>query len=526
MIVQIGGATHAVIGILKSKPDEAMKPKATHTLLIPTMITLVRTMCMLAVVAATDSTATASEQPRYNVLLFTADDMHAESMQTYGSKVKDLTPNLDRFAETAMVFNRAHVNAAICAPSRAVIATGLYSHNSGAMGFMHTRPGVPDIVTTLQKAGYLAGILGKVGHSTPVPGMEWDYHFDQKDLGNGRSPTIYYERSKVFLKRCKSEGKPFYFMVNSHDPHRPYCNPQKLTRGAEMPSKTYEPQDVEVPGFVPDLPGVRAELAMYQNSTRRLDDTFDKVMQALDESGFADNTLVVFMSDNGIAIPFAKCNAWFHSTRTPMLVRLPGLVEPGTRDDTHFVSGVDLMPTFLELTGVQGPEKLDGQSMLPLLKGAQQDGRDVVFTQIDSKAGGDAVPMRCVQNARFGYIYNPFSDGKHWYRNNNEGKTMAAMNAAAKTDQQIAERVQLFRYRVPEEFYDLENDPDCLVNLLDSPEHETHVEDMRKNLEAWMVDTGDPMLEAFRNRQDRAVVDAVVEKTYGKPKQKRKPKKN
>ena len=150
------------------------------------------------------------------------------------------------------------MNAAICAPSRAVIATGLYSHNSGAMGFMPARPGTPDIVTAFQQAGYLAGILGKVGHSTPVPGMTWDYHFDQKELGNGRSPTIYYERSKVFLERCKSEGKPFYFMVNSHDPHRPYCNPQKLTRGAEMPSKTYGPKDVEVPGFVPDLPGVRA----------------------------------------------------------------------------------------------------------------------------------------------------------------------------------------------------------------------------------------------------------------------------
>jgi len=471
---------------------------------------------MLATVLFLGSAAAAEEPPRYNVLLFTADDMHAESMQTYGSKVEDLTPNLDRFAKTGMVFNRAHVNAAICAPSRAVIATGLYSHNSGAMGFMPARPGTPDIVTTFQKAGYLAGILGKVSHSTPVPGVTWDYRFDQRDLGNGRSPTVYYERCKVFLDRCKSDGKPFYFMVNSHDPHRPYCNPSRLTRGAEAPSKTYRPEDVEVPGFVPDLPGVREELAMYQNSTRRLDDTFGKVLQALDESGFAEKTLVVFISDNGIAIPFAKCNAWFHSTRTPMVARLPGVVKPGTRDDTHFVSGVDLMPTFLELTAVQGPAKLDGRSMLPLLEGRSQDDRQFVFTQIDSKAGGDAVPMRCVQNGKFGYIYNPFSDGEHWYRNNNEGKTMAAMNAAAQTDRQIARRVHLFRYRVPEEFYDLQEDPDCLVNLIDKPEHRTAAEQMRAKLEAWMVETGDPMLEAFRNRDDREIVDGVLENTYGR----------
>jgi N-sulfoglucosamine sulfohydrolase len=191
-------------------------------------------------------------------------------------------------------------------------------------------------------------------------------------------------------------------------------------------------------------------------------------------------------------------------------------VKPGTRDDTHFVSGVDLMPTFLELTAVPGPAKLDGRSMLPLLEGTSQDDRQFVYTQIDSKAGGDAVPMRCVQNGKFGYIYNPFSDGKHWYRNNNEGKTMAAMNAAAQTDQEIARRVHLFRYRVPEEFYDLEEDPDCLVNLIDKPEYQTAVEQMRTKLEVWMVETGDPMLEAFRSRADREIVDGVIEKTYGK----------
>ena len=150
---------------------------------------MARILCITAFVLTLATTTAMAEKPRYTVLLFTADDMHAESMRTYGSK-SDMTPNLDRFAETGMVFDRAHVNAAICAPSRAVIATGLYSHNSGGMGFMPTRPGIPDIVTILRKAGYLAGILGKVPHSTPVPGMSWDYQFDQRELGDGprRSP--------------------------------------------------------------------------------------------------------------------------------------------------------------------------------------------------------------------------------------------------------------------------------------------------------------------------------------------------
>lgn len=458
---------------------------------------------------------------RPNILLFTADDLHAESLGVYGGRPADLTPNLDAFAAESLLFHRAHVNVAICAPCRAVIATGRYSHRSGAMGFMPAREDVPDIVTTLKAAGYHTGILGKVGHSTPKKSMKWDYQFDQKDLGNGRHPGLYYQRSLAFLKQSQEADKPFYFMVNSHDPHRPYCNPDKLTRGAAMPSKVYRPEDVDVPGFLPDLPGVRAELATYLNSTRRLDDTFGKVMQALDESGEAERTLVLFITDNGIAVPFAKCNTWFHSSHSPLLVRWPGVVKPGTRDDRHFVSVVDFFPTFLEASAVTGPDGLDGRSFLPLLQGQTQEGRDCVFTQIDSKAGGAAVPMRSVQTRDFGYIYNPFSDGKYWYRNNNEGLTMAAMNKAAATDPAIQARVDLFRYRVPEELYDLKRDPDCLHNLIDDPAYSETLKDLQSRLVKHMSDTKDPMLAAFENRDDRAKVDAVLVSTYGPKKDER-----
>ncbi len=468
------------------------------------------------------NTGMAKDRP--NILLFTADDLHAESLGTYGGRPAHLTPNLDAFAASALQFDRAHVNAAICAPCRAIIATGRYSHRSGAMGFMKAREDVPDMVTTLQNAGYLAGILGKVGHSTPKTSMKWDYQFDQKELGNGRNPDIYYQRSRTFLEQSKREGKPFYFMVNSHDPHRPYCNPEKLTKGAAMPSRIYAADEVSVPGFLPDLPGVRAELAHYLNSTRRLDDTFGKVMQALRESGLEDNTLVIFISDNGIAVPFAKCNAWFHSSRTPMLARWPGQIGAGTTNDRDFVSTVDLFPTFMDISGVTGPDGLDGRSFVPLLKQQRQAGRSFVFTQIDSKAGGDAVPMRSVQSEEYGYIYDPFSDGKHWYRINNEVETMAAMQNAAKTNPDIATRIDLFRYRVPEEFYNLKNDPDCRHNLIERPELQPTIKLLQAELVAHMTRTDDPMLPAFQSRNDRSVVDRILMKTYGPPKEPRKKK--
>ncbi len=459
--------------------------------------------------------ATEFAKPKLNVLLFTADDLACDSVGCFGGRVPGLTPNLDAFAAEGMRFERAHVNVAICQPSRGVLATGLYSHNNGVMGFMHTDRNIPTIMETLRDAGYLTGILGKVDHSTPKANYQWDFAHDQKALGNGRDPDIYYTRCTEFFARCRDENKPFYFMVNSHDPHRPFHIPGKPIRDAKEPSKTYGPSDVPVPGFVPDLPGVRQELSYYLNSVRRLDDTFGRTMQALTESGLDGNTLVMFLSDNGIAIPFAKCNAYLASTHTPWIVRWPGIVKAGTVDRDHFISGIDFFPTVLEAAGLPAANGLDGTSFLPLLKGQKQQGRERVFTQIDMKAGGDAVPMRCVQDGHYGYIFSPWSDGTFWYRNNNEGLTMRAMVEAAKTDPAIARRVAMFRYRALEELYDLKADPDCLNNLVNDPAHAGGLEKMRNRLGQWMNQTHDPLRPAFECRSEPEKLKAALIQLYG-----------
>jgi N-sulfoglucosamine sulfohydrolase len=456
-----------------------------------------------------------AQRQKVNILFFTADDLNCDTVGCFGGKVPGLTPNIDDFASEGMRFENAHITVSICQPSRGVLATGLYGHNSGIMGFMHTDRGIPTIMQTLREAGYLTAVLGKVGHSTPHADYKWDFVHDRNELGNGRDPDIYYKYCREFLAGCRRENKPFYLMVNSHDPHRPYHIPGKPIKGAKEPSKTYSPDEVAVPGFVPDLPGVRKELSYYLNSTRRLDDTFGRTMQALKESGFEKSTLVMFLSDNGIAIPFAKCNAYLASTRTPWIVRWPGVVKEGTVDKEHFISGIDFFPTVLEAVGLAAPKGLDGFSFLPLLKGKRQSGRDRVFTQIDMKAGGDAVPMRCVQDKHFGYIFSPWSDGRFCYRNNNEGLTMQAMVDAAKTDPYIAQRVKMFRYRAAEELYDLKNDPDCLHNLVDRAEYKNEIRKMQGRLHVWMKQTHDPLLPAFENRSSPEKVKSDLVKIYG-----------
>jgi N-sulfoglucosamine sulfohydrolase len=454
---------------------------------------------------------------KLNILFFTADDLERNSLGCYGSTVSDISPNIDRFADEGIRFNHAFVNASMCAPSRAIIATGLYGHNSGAPGFMKMPEDskIPLLMEILRDNDYQTGILGKVSHSTPKTDFKWDYAFDQNQLGDGRSPTLYHEKAKDFFQACREKNKPFYFMVNSHDPHRPYHNPNSPNRpGAENPSRIYSPDEIEVPGYLPDLPEIREEISYYFNSVKRLDDTFGKVLLALEESGYKENTLVIFISDNGHAVPFAKANTYFASNLTPWLVRWPDIVKPGTVDNTHFISAIDFLPTILDALEIRPPENLNGTSHLAHYKGENQISGNFIYSQVDYKIGGGPVPMRSVQDGSFLYIFNAWSDGERVYRNNNEGMTMRAMEKEAINNVEIKKRVDLFRLRKPEELYCLQTDPDCLNDLMNNPPHKKQLHSMQSKLEEWMIKTNDPLLETYRKRYEPEEMLKAFYKSY------------
>lgn len=439
---------------------------------------------------------------RLNVLLITADDMSCDSVGVYGCAVKGTTPNIDRFASEGLRFSNAHVNIAVCQPCRGTIATGRYSHRSGVIGFNHINADFPTLFTEMQGVGYLCGILGKVGHSTPDVSFKWDMERDQKELGQGRDPKAYYNYVKEFICKAADAGKPFFLEANSHDPHRPFAGSdqeKKMRKKSVLqdPSKTFTTDEVTVPGFLPDIAPVRKEIAEYYSSVRRCDDTVGAVLKALKETGQESNTMVIFLSDHGMALPFAKTNCYLHSTHTPWIVRLPGVTGAGKVCD-ELIATIDVMPTVLEAAGMGAVKGVDGRSFLPLLRGEKQDGRDSVFTQFFVTSGKRQYPMRCVQNQRFGYIYNPCSDGKFVFKNESQsGRTFKAMQEAAKTDSYIASRVKLFQYRVEEEFYDFGNDSDALHNLINDADSQDAIDEMRFELLAWMKQTDDPVLGRF-----------------------------
>ena len=447
---------------------------------------------------------------RLNILLITADDLNKNSVGAFGSVVPNITPNIDKLASQGVRFENGHVNVAVCQPSRGILATGKYAHNSGIEGFFHTKKDIPDIVTTLKINGYYTGVLGKVRHSSPKELTPWDFQLDGNDLGMGRNKERYYTEAKKIIKNAKQEGKPFYLMANSHDPHRPFAFTKKeekwMSEGNEIlrPSRIYKESEVAIPGFLPELPLVRKEVTQYFNSVRRLDDTVGRILKILEEEEVVENTIVMFLSDNGMAFPFSKTNCYLQSTNTPWIVRWPGKVLPNTTNKKDFISAIDFFPTVLEAAGLQIPEGMDGTSFVPTLLGQKQEGRDKVFTQFFETSAKKQFPMRCIQDAEYGYIFNAWSDGETIFRNESQnGYTYKAMLQAGITNPEIAARVKLFDKRVVEEFYDFKNDPNALRNLVKDPKYAEIINKYRVDMELWMEKVNDPALAFFKVKDNK-----------------------
>jgi len=250
-------------------------------------------------------------QDKPNILLIVADALNYNSVGAFGCPVPGTTPNLDKLADEGLRFTNAHVNIAVCQPSRGVIMTGMYGHQTGVEGF---EPYQGDKLLTLteylRNAGYETGMLGKIEHSMPKYSselQEFAIALDQQEIGMGRDPQLYYKYTREFISLAQNENKPFFFMVNSRDPHRPFAGSddekrnqsfiayEKMGRPIPDPSKIFIPDEITVPGFLPDLPDVRKEIAQYYSSVRRLDDMVGLVLNVLKELRLESNTLIIFI---------------------------------------------------------------------------------------------------------------------------------------------------------------------------------------------------------------------------------------
>lgn len=444
-----------------------------------------------------------AHEMRPNLLIVTVDDMSADSLGVYDCRLPDTSPSIDRFARSAMRFEHAHVQVGNCMPGRNIMWSGMYAHKNGIEGFVQNqKPNYPVLCDLAQSAGYFAAIRGKVSHSTPYTPYRWDAVLDRDSNGHQhhvKDPKSYGESTRQGIALARQQGKPFCLMINISDPHKPFYSP-KTREGVPVdpftPSRVFVGEEVPIPGFLFDDPDVRQELALYYSSVRRADDAFSEIMDALNRSGEQDRTVVLFCSDHGMPLPFAKTQLYYHSTRTPLMVRWPGVTTPGYVDHEHMVSAIDFLPTLLELMGHKHPEpeRLDGRSFAPLLRGESQTGRDHVILQYNENSGGNRHPMRGLVTKTHLYLFNPWSDGHRRFATATTG-TMSyrRMRELAVSDAFISRRLMHFDHRVREEFYELASDSDCRENLIGYTEQQQNIEQARSKLASELLRIGDPV---------------------------------
>ncbi|MHC4443754.1 MAG: sulfatase family protein [Planctomycetota bacterium] len=465
--------------------------------------------------------ARAGDKGSLNILVITLDDLGWDSLGVTGCKIPNISPHIDRLASEGMMFKHAHIMTSICGPSRAALLTGRYPHCSGSMGHGQQPPPdwippktrTPSISTYLHGLDYLTGCILKGSRQFD---KTFDVYYAEKAFGVGfedRDPETFYQRTIQFLNQAKQEKKPFFLYANPIDPHNPW---PRTKQEAEMCKKwsedhpppaaktQYDPEEVDVPAVLPDLPGVRAYIAPYYDAVHRGDECVGKILEALKDSGFEDDTLVFFLSDNGMGVPGAKGDNYYSSTKTPLIVRWPGVVGKGRIDDKHVVSSIDIVPTILEAAGLPALKAVEGRSLVGILKGkSPSDWRESVYAAFNYYSQPDwqnFYPVRVMTSKRYTYIWNSYTQKENPHRRFilSNHPLIKLMERHSEEYPRLGQRAEALKHRPPEEFYDVGKDPGCWDNLIASQRHQGRIERLRKALLREMAATGDPELADFR----------------------------
>ena len=333
------------------------------------------------------ATAAAAEKP--NFVVFIADDMAWDDCGAYGHP-KIRTPSIDRLAQQGLRFDNAFLTCSSCSPSRCSILTGRYPHATGAEELHRPLPAdQTTFVDVLREGGYYVASIGK-----------WHLGKDAKRRVDRLEEGVKRLDEKVLSTlRERPRQKPFCLWLAFTDPHRPYS--------ADAIEKPHAPEDAVVPPYLPDVPETRGDLALYYDEIARLDGVVGRTLAELDRQGIADETLVLFLSDNGRPFPRCKTTLYDSGIKTPFVVRWPGHVTPDSVSDS-LVSSVDIAPTLVELAGLTAPSTFQGKSFAPILRDPKAETRRYVFADHDWHDFDDH--QRAVRSKQYKYIRNDYVD--------------------------------------------------------------------------------------------------------------------
>lgn len=428
---------------------------------------------------------------RPNVVLIIADDLAWDDSGAYGNK-KVRTPNIDQLAREGLKFTRAFVTISSCSPSRASLITGRYPHNTDAEQLHWPLPaGQVTFVEKLKAAGYWTAASGK-WHLGDQVRDRFDLVDDPGEAGFQTDPKTGKMLAKddsgaagwVPVMRQRPRDKPFFLWLAALDPHRDYVD-------NSIP-QPHRPAEVIVPPYLPDTPEVRKELAQYYDEIARLDGYVGKVMTELDQQGVAENTLILFLSDNGRPFPRAKTTLYDSGIRTPLIARWPQTIKGGGIAD-GLISSIDIAPTILQLAGVAIPPTVQGTSFAATLRNVKAETRDAVYAEKNWHDYEDRA--RAIRTVRYKYIRNDYPDlPLTTSADSGRSPTMDTLRRLRDAGMLTPEQARIFRTPRPaEELYDVVADPHEFNNLATDARHASTLAELREKLNRWGRETGDQM---------------------------------
>ncbi|MGA1531003.1 MAG: sulfatase [Kiritimatiellia bacterium] len=449
-------------------------------------------LCFLLASATAVVVEADSGQP--NIILLLSDDHSYPNLGCYGDQTAR-TPNLDRLAAQGMRFDRAYTAAPQCVPSRASIMAGRHPVDIDMSRFSASMEmTIPTFAETLSDHGYYSAVMGR------------DHH-----IGNGRHRYDFFQSNNWNRKQFgdpvkildeinqKRDVQPLLLWVIFHEHHRNLMPFKQPVWDWEPEIWRPDSSDINLPPDFPDFPSLREDLCDFYSVLYTLDQRVGRIMKKLEDMNLSDNTIVVFIGDNGAAMLRGKGTLYERGNHVPLIVRWPVRVQPGGHTD-NLISGVDLAPTLLAAAGVDIPREMTGRSFLPLLTGkGDYQPNEAIFAQ--RGAHGYSLPHdtmaldlgRSITTPKYRLIYNALWDrpylpvdmaDKHyrvrcWF-------DMVELEEKGELGEPFS--TLYFRKERPMfELFDLEEDPYELNNLAGKPEYEDLEKDLKKQLAQWMV---------------------------------------
>jgi len=428
-----------------------------------------------------------AETGRPNFLIIMADDCTFNELPLYGGKNAN-TPNIDRLAKRGLTFNQAYLASSMCQPCRAELFTGQYPLSNGcSWNHSASRPSTKSLPHLLRPLGYRVGIAGKV-HVRPAAVFPFDKvaGFDPSCV---RDPTRAHELSSVrnYIS-AKEHEDPFCLVIALVEPHIPWVMGD---------ASQYPPKKLKLPPNIADTPLTRQHFSDYLAEITYMDGQVGQILDALVQSGAADDTVVLFTSEQGSQFPGCKWTNWNTGLHTALIASWPGRIAEGKRTDA-LVQYADIAPTLVALAGGKASPAFDGASFAAVLHGEADSHREFAYGMHNNLPEGPRYPIRSVTDGKSRYIRNLLPGELYIEKHLMGGGRLnnpywsTWVGADPIKQREVYERVKRYMLRPAEQLYQTAEDPYELNNVADIAEHSATKAKLSAALDAWMRSQDDP----------------------------------